>query len=216
MTETKIIEQILEISKRLHQRNFLAATDGNISYRISDNKILMTPAGRPKAFIEAKDMAIVNLNGNVLKNKPSSELLMHLTIYQTCPEAKCVIHAHPPTAIAWTIAYPKLKEIPCDAFAEVILATGRIPVVPYARPGTQAMGDNLVPFLPDHRLLVLARHGGISWGEDIEEAYNGIERLEHSAHILQSAHAFGGLTSLPESETEALRAIHQNRKPRTL
>ena len=131
---------------------------------------------------------------------------MHLAVYKACPEARAVVHAHPPTAIAWSLAHPELTCLPCDALPEVILAAGAIPFVPYARPGTAAMGEQLVPFLPEHRLLILARHGALAWGETLEEAYNGLERLEHACQILKSAHELGGARPLPAPELKALRA----------
>jgi len=130
---------------------------------------------------------------------------MHLAVYKACPEARAVVHAHPPTAIAFSLAHPEWASLPSDALPEVILAAGTIPFVPYARPGTAAMGEVLAPFLPDHRLLVLARHGALAWGETLEEAYNGMERLEHACQILKAAIDLGGAQPLPEPEVEALR-----------
>jgi len=98
----------------------------------------------------------------------------------------------------------------------VILATGRIPVVPYARPGTEALGRALGPFLPRHRLLLLARHGAVSWGEDLEEAYAGMERLEHIAQILKAAVELGGISSLGALELAALREARAKMGPRLL
>src|SRR5581483_2454180 len=123
--------------------------------------------------------------------------LMHLEVYRSCPKAKAVVHAHPPTAIAWTIAHPEMKMLPSDCMSELILAVGDLPVVPYARPGTLNMGEVLRPYLPGSRVMILARHGALSWGEDLDEAYNGMERLEHTALILKSAWELGGLTALP-------------------
>lgn len=207
---TEISKKIIEISKLLHQKNMLAACDGNISYRLSDEQILITPTGMAKAFINAEDMAVMTISGKIISGKPSSESLMHLTIYQNCSKATAVVHAHPPTAIAWSIARPDLQELPSDGLSEVIIACGHVPFVPYARPGTQEMGDNLKKFLPQNRALILSRHGAVCWGESLEEAYGGMERIEHSALILEKAHTLGGLTTLPKDEVEALFAIRKN------
>jgi L-fuculose-phosphate aldolase len=208
--DKKLIQQgIIESGKRLYGRNLLAAADGNISYRISDSEILITPSGLPKAQILPQDICTISIDNKILSGQPSSERLMHLEIYKSCPKANCVVHAHPPTAVAWTIAQPESTEIPSDCLAETILAAGRIPVIPYARPSTKAMGDNLKPFLPEHRLMVLARHGAVAWGESLTEAVNGIERLEHVCQMLQSAMAFGGLKPLPDEEIEALKEMRK-------
>jgi L-fuculose-phosphate aldolase len=206
---SKQSDLIVEICRRLHGRNMLAAADGNISYRHSDEAILITPSGIGKAFMKPDQMAVMNIRGDVLKGQPSTERLMHLEIYRSCPKAKAVVHAHPVTAIAWSIAKPHLKKIPSDSLSEVILACGDIPFVDYARPGTQAMGDVLKPFLPGHRALILRRHGAVAWGEDLEEAYRGLERIEHSAQILAEAEKLGGLHPLPPEEVTYLYELRK-------
>jgi L-fuculose-phosphate aldolase len=208
--------QIVEIARRLHGRNMLAAADGNISFRISDDEILITPSGIAKAFMNPQDIAVITLDNKTLVGKPSGERLMHLEIYRNCPKARAVIHAHPPTAIAWSIARPELTELPADSLSEVILATGRIPFVPYARPGTLEMGTHLKSFLPKHRALILSRHGAVAWGEDLDEAYRGMERIEHSALILAKAVQLGGLTSLPAEEVAVLHKMREDLGERLL
>lgn len=205
----KVATDIVEICARLHRRNMLAAADGNISYRISDDEILITPSGIAKGFMNADQMAVINLKGEVLVGRPSSERLMHLEVFKSSPKAKAIIHAHPPTAIAWSIAQPELKKLPSDCLSEVILATGDIPFVPYARPGTQQMGDVLKEFLPQHRALILRSHGAIAWGEDMDEAYRGMERIEHSAEILFKAKQLGGLHPLPAEEIKYLYELRK-------
>lgn len=194
----------------------LAAADGNVSYRVSDNEILITPSGISKGFMAPEDMAVINLEGEVLAGKPSSERLMHLAVYRSAPEARCVVHAHPPHAIAWSVAKPDLVELPAECLSEVILACGSIPVVPFATPSTNEMGDNLKPFLPKSRVMILARHGGLSWGEDLDEALRGMERLEHSAQILWLAESIGGLTKLPEESVQTLKNMRNQMGPQTL
>lgn len=196
--------QILEICKRLHNRNMLSAADGNISLRVAPDIVLITPSGIAKAFMKATDMAAVTLDNKILCGTPSSERLMHLEVFRQCSDAKAVIHAHPTTAIAWSIAKPELKKLPSDCLSEVILATGDIPFADYARPGTQQMGEVLKPFLPSHRAIILKRHGALTWGLDLEEAYRGMERIENSAQILAQAQALGGLNPLPPEEVAYL------------
>lgn len=202
-------EHIVEICRRLHGRNMLAAADGNISFRINDNEILITPSGIAKGFMRPEQMAVINLEGEILKGKPSTERLMHLEIYRNCPKAKAVVHAHPVTAIAWSIAKPNLKKMPSECLSEVILACGDVPFVDYARPGTQDMGSVLKPFLPTHRAMILRRHGAVTWGEDLEEAYRGMERIEHSAQVLAMAEQLGGLNPLPEEEVKYLYELRK-------
>ncbi len=204
LTAQRVARQIVTICERLHARNMLAAADGNVSFRVSDQEILITPSGIAKAFMDPEQMAIINLNGDTLAGNPSSEKSMHLEVYKQCPRAKAVVHAHPPTAIAWTVARPELQKLPSEYLSEVILATGDIPFVPYARPGTPEMGKVLIPFLPKHQALILRNHGALTWGADLDEAYRGMERIEHSAQILSAASQLGTLTALPKAEVEYL------------
>ena len=214
MTETQILQSLCEACRRLHDRNLLAAGDGNLSARLPDGRIAMTPAGVAKAWITPRDFTFLQLDGTILRGKPSSERLMHLAIYEACPEARVVVHAHPPMAIAWTLARPELKALPSEALPEVILGAGTIPIVPYARPGTAALAEGLRPFLPNHRLMVMARHGAVCWGEDAAEAAGGIERLEHVAQILKAAVELGGPLPLDGEELEALRRLRAELGPR--
>lgn len=207
---------IVEVCQRLWARNMLAAADGNVSARISDHEILITPTGVSKARMNAADMAVINLEGEVLEGKPSGERLMHLEVYRRVRKARAIVHAHPPTAIAWSIARPDLNELPCESLSEVILAVGRIPIVPYARPGTREMGTVLSDYLPDCRVMILGRHGALSWGETLEEAELGMERLEHSAQILKLAHELGGITKLPPQEIEYLKNLRLQMGERSL
>lgn len=209
LTAQRVSKDIVEVCQRLHARNMLAAADGNISYRISDDEILITPSGIMKGFMTPEQMAVINLNGDILVGKPSSERLMHLEVFRRCPQAKAIVHAHPPTAIAWSIARPQLEKLPSDCLSEVILATGDIPFVPYARPGTEDMGKVLVPFLPQYQAMILRNHGALCWGQDLDEAYRGMERIEHSAQILAAAEKLGGLNPLPKEEVEYLYELRK-------
>lgn len=205
----RTVREIVEICVRLHGRNMLAGADGNISYRVSDDEILITPSGIAKAFMNEEQMAVININNEIISGKPSSERLMHLEIFRSCPQAVAIVHAHPPTAIAWSIAQPDLKKLPSDCLSEVILAAGDIPFVPYARPGTSQMAEVLKPFLPKHRALILRAHGALAWGADLDEAYRGMERIEHSAQILATAQRLGGLNPLPAEEVQYLYQLRQ-------
>ena len=215
MSDT-LLDALLDAGRRLHAAGLLAASDGNLSVRLPNGLIAMTPSGVPKARLRREDLAHLTLEGEVVAGHPSSERAMHLAIYRAVPEARAVVHAHPPTAIAWTLARPELQELPSEGLPEVILAAGRIPIVPIALPGTEAMGTNLLPFLPAHRLLVLARHGGLCWGESMDEAAGGLERLEQVAEFLWKAETLGGAKPLPPADLAELRALRAKLGPRVI
>lgn len=216
MSPDAMLLALLDAAKRLHGRGLLAAGDGNLSVLLDDGRIAMTPRGVPKAQVRVEELAFLSQDGTVLSGHPSSERAMHLAIYRAVPGARAVVHAHPPTAIAWTLARPDLAELPSDSLPEVILAAGRIPIVPMAIPGTEAMGTALLPFLPAHRLLILARHGGLAWGESIQEAAGGMERLEQVAEILWRAETLGGARPLAPAELAELRALRAKLGPRLI
>ena len=211
-----LLRDLIEACRRLHAGGLLAASDGNVSIRLPDGRIVMTPSGVPKAKVRAGELAYLTTSGSILSGRPSSERAMHLAIYRAVPAAKAIVHAHPPTAIAWSLARPELKELPSEGLPEVILAAGRIPIVPMAMPGTEHMGTSLLPFLPDHRLMILARHGGLCWGEHLDEAVGGMERLEQVAQILWKAEALGGAKPLSAPVLEELRALRAKIGPRII
>jgi len=215
-SERQIRAQIIKFAGLLHDKNMLAACDGNISYRYDDNTILITPSGKPKFLLAEEDISVIDIHGKVMQGKPSSEMLMHLEVYKMRADARAVIHAHPPTAVAYSIAYPDATEIPGNGFSELILAAGKLPIVPFQMPGSPEMGAALHPFINKHKVVVLARHGALSFGEDLIEAYNGMERLEHACEILLKAKEFGAVTELDEQTIHALYVMRKNIGDKTL
>ena len=190
----------------------LAGADGNVSCRSEDGKLLMTPSGRVKSHLNPQDILTLDDSGESPDGERlSSEKDMHLTVYRHCPPAKAVIHAHPPFAVAWSVARPEQRFLPTNVLSEVILACGDIPIVPFAFPGTAGLGEALSDFLPRHRVMILARHGALSWGESLEEAWRGMERLEHAAETLYRAEQLGGLTFLSEDEERVLRQMREKK-----
>lgn len=210
------LELLCEIGRRLHARNLLAAADGNLSLRLEGGRIVMTPSGVAKSRLVPSDLALLAPDGTVLSGNPSSERALHLEVYRRCPEARAVGHAHPPTLIAWTLARPELQAVPGESLPEGILAAGKIPIAPYGRPGSPELAESVRPFLPEHRLIGLARHGALAWGEDLEEVHRGLERIEHLAQILLSAELLGGARPLPDPEQQALGELRRNLGPRLL
>ena len=215
-SERQVREEIINTATMLHHKNMLAACDGNISYRYDDNTILITPSGKPKFLLSEDDIAVVDINGEVVAGEPSSEMWMHLEVYKMRADARAVIHAHPPTAVAYSIAHPAAQEIPGKSFSELILAVGKLPIVPFQMPGSLEMGTALHAFIKNHKVMVLARHGALSFGEDLIEAYNGMERLEHSCEILLKAESFGAVTELDEQSIDALHAMRKKIGDKTL
>jgi L-fuculose-phosphate aldolase len=210
MIDNHISQEVIAVCEHMHSQGLLSGADGNVSVRLNGgNTVLITPSGIPKKSLQPSDLAIIDLEGNVISGNPSSEKWMHLSVFQQCPLARCVIHSHPPTAIAWSIAHPEFTELPANCLSELILAAGAVPIARFARPGSRDMAEAIAPHLPKHRAMILARHGALCWGETLTEALNGTERLEHTARILRDAWLLGGLHELPEADILALKALRQ-------
>jgi L-fuculose-phosphate aldolase len=176
-------EMICEIGRRVYNRNYVAANDGNISVKVGPNEIWTTPTGVSKGYMTPDMMVKMDLSGKVISGnlKPSSEVKMHLRVYNENPEVNAVVHAHPPVATSFAIA-----GIPLDkpVLPEAIVLLGNVPVAPYALPGTQEVPDSIAPYCKTHNAVLLANHGALTWGRDLMEAYFRMESLEHYATIL--------------------------------
>ena len=199
---------IVGFCRMLHDRNYLAANDGNVSARLSPGRILITPTGLHKGFLEPDQLVIVDESGKLIsgQGRPSGELAMHLTALRERPDADVVVHAHPPTCIALSlIRHLKLNGL----LPEVILSIGRLTIVPYARPVSEELGLAIAEHLHRNDALILERHGTLTLGKTVAEAYNRTERLEHAAHVLWLAHAVGHPVPLPEAEVRTLEALYE-------
>ncbi|EGL82400.1 class II aldolase/adducin family protein [Caldalkalibacillus thermarum TA2.A1] len=174
---------ICEIGKRMYNKNFVAANDGNISVKVGPETIWSTPTGVSKGFMTPDMMVKMDLSGKVLagKMKPSSEIKMHLRVYQENPEVNAVVHAHPPVATSFAIAGMSLEK-PISPEAVVLL--GKVPVASYATPGTEEVPESIAPYCKEYNAVLLANHGALTWGRDIFEAYYRMESLEHYALML--------------------------------
>lgn len=175
--------EVVEICRSMHQRGLIAAGDGNVSVRIGDRKLLVTPSGARKGFMEPGDPVLTDLDGAPLpgeRRRPSSELAMHLAIYTLRPEVRAVVHAHPPCAIAHTIAEIGLDD---PLLPEAAVELGDVLTLPYTTPGTEEVPNAIRRYLGQRVALVMARHGSITVGPTLAKAYDRLEVLEHSAKI---------------------------------
>lgn len=190
----------------------VAGTDGNIAVRLGGDRVLVTPSGRPKGELKPEDLVEVDLAGHHVRgaNQASSELGMHLVILQVRPDVVAVVHAHPPTAIGFTIAGKTLDE---GVIPELIVQVGPVPLVPYAMPGTPDLGAAVAPYARDHDALLLANHGAVTMGRTLEEAQHRMESLEHAARILFSARMLGRVDALgPEDVARLLKLRDQGER----
>ncbi|AKL93865.1 L-fuculose phosphate aldolase FucA [Clostridium aceticum] len=201
-------EEICEIGKRMYDREFVAANDGNISLRVSENEIWTTPTGVSKGFMTPDMLVKVDLEGQVLEgdSKPSSELKMHLKVYQERPDVKAVVHAHPLTATALAVA-----GIPLDKalLPEAIITLGVVPIAKYATPSTQEVPESIASYLKDHNAVLLANHGALTWGRNLLEAYYRMETLEFYSKMILTTKMLGQANELSHDKIEDLLKIRE-------
>jgi L-fuculose-phosphate aldolase len=196
---------ICTVGRWIHARNFVAATDGNISVRIDSTRVLTSPTGIGKGMMMPDDLVITNLEGYRLSGcrAPSSELGMHLLIYRRRPDISAVCHAHPPIATGYAAAGVALNKA---IVSEVLLSLGCIPVAPYAMPGTPELSDELDPFVQNYDALLMANHGVVTYGPDLLTAFFRMETVEHFAQVSLVTETLGKQTLLSGHDVEKLLA----------
>ncbi|MDD3214041.1 MAG: class II aldolase/adducin family protein [Eubacteriales bacterium] len=183
-TDEEAKRLIVEIGKRMYQKNFVAANDGNISCKVDDDIIWTTPTGVSKGFMCEDEMVKLRLDGTVLRQGergPSSEAKMHLRIYQEDPTVMGVCHAHPPISTSFAIAGIGLDKA---IYPEALVNLGTVPCVHYEAPGSQGIPDSIAPFVKDYNALLLANHGAVAWGKSLMEAWYRLESTEHYAMVI--------------------------------
>ena len=200
---------LLEVGRRLYERGFVASNDGNMSVLVSAGTLWTTPTGVSKGFMTEDMLVKTDLAGTVLEGtrKPSSELKMHLRVYQENPDLRAAVHAHPPAATSFAIA-----GLPLDRpiLPEAIVQLGTVPVAPYAEPGTQAVPDSIAPFCRDYGGVLLANHGALTWGYDLTQAYYRMETLEYYAQVtINSVFLLGRANALTGEQVERLTEQRQ-------
>lgn len=181
-SDIEACEQIIEAGKRLYMRNFVAANDGNISARVSDNEIWATPTNVSKGFMTIDMLVKLDLDGNILdgKYKPSSEVKMHLEIYKRSPDVLSVCHAHPPAATTFASAGVPLDKALLN---EAVVLLGVIPVAPFEMPGSAELAKGAAAFCPDYNGVLLEYHGLVTWGNGVEQALHRLEGIEFNATV---------------------------------
>jgi len=205
--EAELRQELIRVCRKLEEKGLIAANDGNVSCRMGEDRLLITPSGTSKGELKPEDFLLVDLRGEVLggSGKPSSELRMHLLVYQERAEIQAVVHAHPPLLTAFTLAgIPFMAE----ALPEVWLTIGPVPTAPYGTPTTQEVPDSIVPFLRNHQAILLERHGSLTLGKTLKEAYMRLEKLEHAAHTLLYARLLNSRAPTPLSKL-ALSKLEQ-------
>lgn len=198
-TEHELRREMVRVGRLLWERGYVAATDGNLSARLSADRLLVTASGVSKGFLSTDDLVVIRLDGKPAPayrrqgRRPSSEISMHLEVYHQRPDVKAVVHAHPPRTIAFSIAGVSLARC---VIPEVIVTLGSIPTTEYATPGTGEVSASIRQAIQDYDALIMAHHGSLTVGQTLWQAYLRLEKVEHTAEITLAAHQLGQVNTL--------------------
>lgn len=208
LDEKALREQLVRVCRQLYAKELIVATDGNVSARLGADRFLTTPSGVCKGHLEPDMVVVVDAEGRKLEGtlEPSSEFGMHLAIYRVRPDAMAIVHAHPPTATAFSVAGVSLEP---PILTEVVITLGTIPTTPYATPGTPDVGEAVRKAAVTHDAFILDHHGAVTLGRSLDEAYYRMETVEQTAKVHLIAHQLGGVRPLGPVQVDALDAIRR-------
>jgi L-fuculose-phosphate aldolase len=197
---------IVQFGQMLHERRFIAACDGNLSVRLDKNRILVTPTGVSKGMMKTSDLVIVDMAGRKLKGRRevTTEIGMHILIYRLRPNVAGIVHAHPPTATGFAAAGMALDQ---PLVCEVVIGLGSIPLAPYGTPGTPELAETLEPLVPQYDAILMANHGVVTYGVELQSAYMKMETVEHFAEITLVTQALGRQQPLASEDLKKLATV---------
>jgi len=198
---------IIETGRIAYQAGLMISNDGNISVRMPDGHILITPSGVCKGRINPEDLLIIDIEGRLIKTaadpsmKPTSEQPMHLEVYRRRPDVRAVIHTHLIFANALVISK---GEIRMDVIPEAAVSFGSIPVTGYALPSSPQNAEAIRELIGAHDVIMIRNHGCLAVGHDLDQALIRVERVEHIAKTLTFAELLGDVNSLPSELIERI------------
>jgi len=203
---TEISNEVINVCRRVAVKGFVAATDGNISVRLANGNILTTPTSLNKGFVQKEDLVELSMDGKQINGnrKPSTEMKMHLFIYQQRSDVNAVVHCHPVYSTGFAAAGIPLNE---NIFPEMVIGFGAIPLAVYATPSTDEVAESLRPFVASSDAILLANHGVVTYGSDVWDAYFKMEKVEHIAHTLFVAQSLGGAKQLSNEQVLQLKEL---------
>lgn len=201
--EEKQRRNLVRFSRWLSRLGYTPGTSGNLSVRLGQDRLLVTPTGMSKGLVHIADMVVVDLDGRLLAGtrNVTSEVGMHLAVYKQREDVKAVIHSHPPVATAFACSGRALNDMLCQ---EAVMTVGIIPLAKYATTGTEEVAASLNPFIRGHDAILLENHGAVSYGKTLLDAFMKMETVEHLAHVTLVAHQLGSPRPLREQQVQQL------------
>jgi L-fuculose-phosphate aldolase len=207
MDEQIARREIVRVGRLMYERSYVVSSDGNVSVRLDDGRIVATPTMTSKGRMTEESLALTDLDGKALSDKrASSELAMHLLIYRERPDIKAVCHAHPPHGSAFAVAGLAIDQ---PILSEVILTLGCVPLAEYGTPSTAELTDAMRPLVKHHNALLMANHGAVAYGADVWQAFDRLETLEHTAKIAILSRLLGGPRNLSPDAIEKLINVRE-------
>lgn len=209
-TEQQLRRDIIQVCVLLHQKDYCLATDGNVSVRLDRERFLVTPSGFSKGLLRADQLLVIDGDAQVVGQgrygpqrglRPSSEILLHLEAYRQRPDIHAVVHAHPPIAVALSIAGISLARC---VLPEVVMSLGLIPTTEYATPSSVEGARVISDLIQRYDALILQRHGSVTVGPTVLDAYLKLEKLEHAALITKAIVELGREKPFPREEVAKL------------
>ena len=202
-TLQELRQDIVDVGKLVFQKGWVAANDGNISVRLDDQSVLCTPTSICKGMMSVEDLIVCDLDGNKVEGRRerTSEIAMHATIYRMRPDIQSVLHAHPPVATGFAVAG---RALDLALLPEVIISLGCVPLADYGLPGTPALTEGMLSLIPKYDAILMANHGAVAYGENVYQAFQRMETVEHFARITLVAELLGGARALPRVEVRKL------------
>jgi len=201
MNEQSARTKLAEVCKLLYDRNLTVSAGGNMSLRLNEKEFIITPTGRNKGLLRPDEMVLMNIGGKILSDgKPSVERAFHIALFKANPETNSVIHCHPLYCTALAVKGERIKSA---LTPEGVLLLGDVPMIGYFTPGSKKLAE-AVAENSSHRAMLMARHGAITQGRTIEEAFNRMEELEFQAKLQILT---DGADELPLSEIKKLEKM---------
>jgi L-fuculose-phosphate aldolase len=206
--EYRLRKEMAEIGRRAWQKNLVAASDGNLSVRLGPDRFLITPSGSCLGFLKPAELAVIDTTGRSRSpHRPTSEYRLHLEVYRLRPDVGAVIHAHPPLCTAFSVAGVRLDQC---VVPEVVFTLGAIPTTPYATPTTEEPPRVIQEYINQCDALILDRHGSLTVGANLCDAFFKLEKIEHAASVILAARLLGKVQTLSREQVEKLMAVREN------
>lgn len=205
-------KEMIEIYKKLYDKNLITGSEGNISIRWTEEEILTSISGKHKNELMTEDFLRVDMQGNASHSSKtvSTEVLLHLEYYKQRDDINAIIHAHPVNCIALMLADIQMNK---PYLPEMVVSLGAVPTAKYGTPSTVEVPNSIKKFVCKTDVIMLDHHGVVAAGQSLEDALIKMETLEHVANSLIKASMLrkGKLRFLNKNEVEALIKLRKEK-----